>query len=326
MADIAERVGVTQATVSMVLNKSRSSVRISDTTRKKILRAAEELNYSPSFHARALAKGRTFVFGLIVGEIQSPHFSELSSLAMEVAESHGYHLLLSVTQWSYEKELECLDMLLQHRVDGIIFGSGALRPGTRQYEYITSQKYPIVILGPHSENFSIVQSDWDPGMDQAIAYLKDKGHGRIGYIYDPGIDKSQDSKRQSFEAACLRHGLTWEYFGCPPQITDARRLGVDLARRPDRPGAILVQSDFLTTGFMRGLYDRGVQVPRDIAVVGCDGTAAGEYFLPPITSIAQDRLELMTRGINVLLEMIEHRDLPRREILVPTKLIARDSA
>jgi LacI family transcriptional regulator len=326
ISDIADKVGVTKATVSLVLNKNRSKVRISKDTRRKILDVARELNYVPSFSAQALARGKTYTLGFVVGDIQAPHFAELSSFAMEEAESRGYHLLLSVTKWSYEKELECLDMLLCHRVDGIVFGSMALQPGTRQFETIQAQRYPVVLFGSPDPNFASVHSDWNPGMSQAVEYLEGKGCRRLAYVFDPAVMPAADLKKNALTLLCEKKGIALECFGCLPTITDARRVGEELAVRPDRPKVVLVQSDYLATGFMRGLHDKGLAIPRDVAVMGCDGTQMGEYYLPPLTSIAQDCRSIITNALDLLLELVENKDAPRRHIRVPTRLIVRSSA
>jgi len=120
ISDIARHVGVTKSTVSTVLNDSRSNIRVSEGTRTKVLAAAKELNYRPSFSARSLAKGRTFSIGMICGDIHSPHFSELASRAMQEVEARGYHLLLSVTQWiTMQNNLDCLETMINRGVDGI---------------------------------------------------------------------------------------------------------------------------------------------------------------------------------------------------------------
>jgi len=324
LADIADRVGVTQATVSMVLNKAPSSVRISERTRQKIFQVAEELNYTPSFVARSLVKGRTFTLGLLMGGIESAHHAEVTTLVLEEAEACGYRVLLAVTEWSHEKELECLDMLVHHRVDGILLGSHALRSGTRQYEYITSQHVPIVLLG-YSEEFACAYSDWKPGMTQTLDFLTKKGYSRIGYLHSD-TSGFTDFKQMDLKEVCQRFGLALKQYTCEPNQADCARCGRQFARTDQGPDVMIVQSDFMATGFMRGLYDQGLQVPRDLAVVGCDGTNAGEFFVPPITSIAQDCRVLIKGAVELLVEMIGNRNVPKRKVSVATRLIVRGSA
>ncbi|MBN1555379.1 MAG: LacI family DNA-binding transcriptional regulator [Phycisphaerae bacterium] len=323
--DIARRVGVTKATVSLVLTGGKSSVRISDTTRNKVLEAAKALNYFPSFHARALVKGRTFTLGLVIGEIHSPYYSELASLAMEEAESQGYHMLVSVTRWSVEKELECLDMLLRRRVDGILFATAALRPGVRQFDYLQEQKFPIAHLG-FSTGFSSVRSDWEPGMDQAAEYLQGKGHRRIGFLVGSDFELVGDERRIALEASCAKRGLACEVVRCSPTIEAARLAGAQMTRSNDRPSAVIVQSDHLAIGLIRGLHDQAVHVPDGISIIGCDGTRDGESSIPSLTTIAQDLRRQVRESVEIVLQMIANREMPRKDILIPTKLIVRDSA
>jgi DNA-binding LacI/PurR family transcriptional regulator len=324
--DIARHVGVTPTTVSKVLNRAKSDVRISETTRRKIMSAVKTLNYRPSFSARALRKGRTFSLGYLCGDIDMPYFSEMTSLALKEAEARGYHLLVSVTEWDYRKELDCMEMLLNRGVDGAIACSEAFRPGVPLVEDLRKRKFPLVTLTSGENAFPSVTSDWREGMRLAAEHLHAKGHQRIGYVglsVDP--ENSPNTKFSQLAKACAERGMPLERNNTALDTDETRNLGVELAKRADRPNAFVVYSDYLAMSFMAGLQDAGLRIPEDAAVIGIDGTNAGGRIHPALTSVAQDLRQMTVRAMDMVLDMLNGKDVPAEITLVPTKLIVRQS-
>jgi len=327
--DIAKAVGVGKSTVSVVLNKKPKPIQVSEETRKKIFSAARELNYRPSFSARALTKGKTFTIGFICADIVNPYFAELVTLALKEVETHGYRLLLSLTEGKGpEQDLACVESLLERHVDGIIMISTAFQPGTKQYDYVLREKYPFVLLQYRAEGISSIGSDWQMGMDQAVTYFKGKGHARLVFLSTatPGCVKSQ--KEKAFATACAAQGMISDILEGPDNldIDGVRRTGITLARTRDRPEVVIVHADSLAMSFIHGLREGGLEVPRDMKVVGIDGTEAGKIFFPPLTSIEQDRSGTVAAAVQMLLERQDDQNPPPREILLPTTFVARGSA
>jgi len=326
ISDIAARVGVTKATVSLVLNGKASPVRISQRTRERVLSAARELNYRPSFPAKALAEGRTWSLGLVIGDVHTPHFSELASIALREASERGYHLLISVTEWDADKELECVDLLLQRGVDGILMCTGALAPGTRQYEYMVRHNFPVVLTEREDPVLPNIRVDWSSGMLEAIAHLTSRQRRRAAFVGQADVDKSTYLKHLGYLAACRAHRIEPIAYDCSVHIEDARQLGLRIGQEENPPQAVIVYSDYLAAGVIRGLRQAGRHIPDDVAVVGMDGTDMGAYGHLPLTSIATDRRQLAVRGVEMLLEMIDSGSIKTDQIVLPTKLIVRESA
>ncbi len=324
--DIAERVGVTPTTVSMVLNGRGNPIRVSERTRQKVLQAAKELNYVPSLTARALVKGKTNTLGLILGDIHTPFFSEMAAIALHEAEARKYHLLISVTEWDEAKELNCLEMLLQRGVDGMLVGVGALRPGVQLYEHLLQKIFPMVMFQSTPEMASVC-NDWHEGMAQGVGYLKEKGHTRIGFVgLGMGYHHKGD-KWRIFSKACLKVGVESVYYeGATINLDVFQDVAGRVARDPSRPTALIVFSDYLATGVIQGLKKENLRVPEDIAVMGMDGTRMGQYFNPPLTTIAQDLNRQVVEGMNIVMNLIDNPELPREEVVFPTRLIIRESA
>ncbi len=329
--DIAKNAGVTKSTVSAVLNGSQSNIRISAKTKQRILEVAREMNYSPSFSARALARGKTFSIGMTCGDIHSPHYSELASQAMREAEARGYHLLISVTQWlTMENNLDCLETLMSRGVDGVVTWGTGLQPGDSLYEYLVREKYPIVLCGEDIGDLSSIDSEWDSGMNETVAYLRNKGHSHIcfvGYAENSEAER-KDPKRVAFVKACSGYGVkgSVRYLAKLSNLEEAEEFGMKTAGETDRATAFLIYSDYVAFGFIRGLINQGVRIPQAAAVVGIDGTKMGRYSQPSLTSIAQEREAIVRNAIDLVIGMIEKREEPGKKILFPTRLIIRESA
>lgn len=324
--DIARAVGVTKTTVSLVLNKKDTTSRISQATRSKVLKTARELNYQPSFAARTLAIGRTFTLGFFCPVISAPFYSGLAAMTMIEAEKRGYHLVIATTEANLAKERACLERLIkERRVDGIVAWSYALQPGSGGYDRILNSKFPLV-FEVATKGFPCVNSNWNGGMEEAIAYLKDKGHGRVGFVDQWDVEVG-NGKVEAFLAACSKYDIRKvDHESISYSLEEAVQLGRRIAGKPDRPSALIVFSDHYATGVIDGLVDGGVRVPEDVAVIGIDGTELGAYFRPALTTIAQDYHRLVASAVDLLLDAIENGATKAVEIDIPTKLVIRASA
>ncbi len=326
LLDIAKQAGVSRATAGWVLSGRSKEFRISGETQERILKISRELNYRPSFSARALAKGKTFSLGLICGDIHTPYYAELASKTLHFADERGYHLVVSVTEWDFQKEVNCLEMFLGGKVDGVIMVAGGLQPGMPQYDYVVGQKFPLVLRNVKTEGLSSVCSDFQPGMDQAVGYLKSKGHRQIlllGYRYPVPMT---DYKQIAFERACRDQGMDFQVRLSSANLHEVRQIGRELAKESNRPTAVIAFSDYVATGLINGLRDGGARVPEDMAVVGIDGTEMGSFYYPPLTTIAVDIEGTAKKSIELLLQLVEDRSAGPQEIVMPTELIIRGSA
>ncbi|MFA5204937.1 MAG: LacI family DNA-binding transcriptional regulator [Lentisphaeria bacterium] len=324
--DVARRAGVAKSTVSQVLNGRPPTVPISEATRQRVRQAATDLDYRPSFSARTLANGRTHTIGLQCGNIGSSYYGELATLVMREAEAHGYHLAIQVTPWkNAQNDLDCLEVLLQRGVEGVLFFGSALQPGVPMYERLVKSRFPIVLLNEQSTGLPWVTSDYASGMEQAVAHLRQAGLDRIGYLKSAGMIGHVDAKELAFAATCRRHRVKTEIITAVPQMDTCRRAGREFAGRADRPRAVIANSDQAATGFIRGLRDGGLDVPRDCRVAGIDGTLAGEFLCPQLSTIAHDHDGIVKHAMHGLIQMIEGKSPPQNR-LFPTRFVIRESA
>jgi LacI family transcriptional regulator len=129
----------------------------------------------------------------------------------------------------------------------------------------------------------------------------------------------------AFRAACKTHGVRSVEHSCAPNLQAARALGKCLGRRDDRPNTIILFSDYIATGFIRGLRDVGLSVPGDMAVVGIDNTETGEFGYVSLTSMGFDTRRMIVEAVGMLIDMQENADYAPREICLPTSLVVRES-
>jgi DNA-binding LacI/PurR family transcriptional regulator len=323
LADIAERTGVTKMTVSLVLNDKKSGLRISEKTRQKIQAVADELNYIPSFSARTLAKGKTFSIGFQCGNIQNAYYSEMAEEAMKLVEKRGYHLLIAVTQWLAESnDLECLETLLGRGVEGVIFFGLALKPGSRICDYVVKERFPLVSINGWVEGVTCVGSEWRSGMEAAVHFLKKKGHTRVGFFRGRAHPLERDEKLIALKQVCGQEKIDLAVY----EFNDADLRNVSsFLNDPSRATALIIQSDFTAQATVKGLRKAGLEIPKDVAVVGIDGTKIGEWMHPELTTIAQDKDRMMKIATERIMAMIENKETPCEHIRVPTRLIIRES-
>lgn len=318
--DIAKAVGVTPATVSNVLNGTK---RFSDETKKRILQAAEELNYTPNISARALVKNRTYNLGLFIPASPSafldPYFSELLRGLTEVALERGYVVSIIYS--------DGLDESVRARIDGLVLTEVKLKDP--YIKYFHQLNVPFVVLANGDENGveDYVVSDTRKGMEEAISYLVRLGHRRLGYALGP----------ISYEYVYERYTLFKEIFGethldAPAAHvatgSNSRDGGRDAARRimrsKDKPTAILASTDIMALGVIEYLKSAGYRVPEDVSVIGFDDSSFSKYVNPTITTIRHDIYQLGRHAAMMLISKLDGREY-ERPVTLPVKFIARES-
>ena len=282
MADVARRAGVSTATVSHVLNRTR---RVSPRTRDAVLGAVAALGYTPNTVARSLATARTTTIGLVVSAISNPYFGELLAEAEHTATAAGYTLLLVDPHEDPEYEAAVVSRLHHHRVEGIV-----LAPSARPQEalrYLRRHSVPTVLLD------RLIDADLDQvGSENRIAtatltaHLIDHGHRRIALV--AGLDglATTVERRDGFHDALLARGIArdpaLEVSG-DSATEPARAVTARLLTGDDPPTAIVAGNNSMTIGVMAALRDAGCRVPTDVAVAGFDDFPWADLFSPRLT-------------------------------------------
>lgn len=324
--DVAEKAGVGLGTVSRVLNDSPL---VSDTTRRRVLQAISELNYTPSLTARRLSLGKTMTIAVIVPFFTRPSVTERLRGIENTLVSSDYDLTIYNVE-TVKRRDECLQTVIRHeRADGVIIIS--LSPRDEDLPLLANPEIPVVLVDANHASLAALNRvvvDDVAGGRAATQHLVELGHQRIGYISDYleepfNFTSSRDrylGYRQVLGTADMP--FRSEYHGQGPHgRQEAYENAVKMLMLPDPPTAIFAASDTQAMGVLQAARDLGLQVPEDLSVIGYDDLEIAEYL--SLTTIRQLLCLSGQRGAELLIEVIQ--DPPKEPIceVLPTELVVR---
>ena len=325
--DVAQRAGVSTATVSRVLagiGNPRAE------TAGAVMAAVEALDYRPSAVARSLRMRRTNTFGLIVTDIQTPFFPELIKAADDAAHSLGYSILLGSAAFDEHRAVHYLDLMADRRVDGMIVASSQV--SDESWRWLAASPVPVVVVNAEPANvpITVITSDNRAGMRMAAEHLIGLGHRKMAYVrcYE-GITADQP-RIEGFREACREAGIAAadvvELRGDALFEGGERAVGQLLAQGTNAT-AIACHNDITAIGAMRALRSANRRVPQDISIVGCDDIAAAAWVVPSLTTVAQQKAEMGRMAVERLLAMLDggDDDIAPETIRVPMVLQVRES-
>ncbi|GAU70897.1 LacI family transcriptional regulator [Streptomyces sp. NBRC 110611] len=321
--DVAERAGVSVATVSRVLN-GRSPVA---ETRERVLAAVRELGYRPNNVARALRTARTGALGLIISDLTNPFFTELADAVEDAARGLGYSLVIGNAGERPEQQDGYIRTLLDRRIDGLLVSSAGT--GSPMLSEVVASGTPLVLLDRTVPGVDApcVRTDGRAALTELAARLAALGRRRPAVIVAPAGTPTGDERLDLFRTALAAHGLTLpdERVGASLDLQPAggRRAMSDFLDLPEPPDAVLATDNLMALGALDELRARGLRVPDDMALVVYDDVPWFAHTDPPLTAIAQPTRELGQAAVRTLLERIEGR--PAESVLLPAHLITRRS-
>ena len=322
--DVAREAGVSTATVSHVINKTKY---VTDRTRNSVLKAIELCNYYPNAQARSLASGRTDIIGLVVSDIANPFFPDLVKSIEMAAFERGYNTILLNTNYDANRAADYVRRLIGLKVAGVALMTAELDPVLiqeliRKNISVVSQNF-----GRVSEHMSNVVIDYAVGVDEAVSHLASLGHKHIVHVAGPSRLDATNVRRDAFLSSVARHipnAKTGVYEG-DFKFEGGRRAAVEILAADELPTAILTANDMMAFGVMKELHKAGLSIPTDISLVGFDDIAFAELTEPPLTTICLSRVELGRRTVEALMNNIDQPREPGREVRIPTYLIKRGS-
>ncbi len=333
--DVARRAGVSRATVSYVLNsRANGRVPISDETRERVLRAIAELGYVPDASAQALRSGSTHTIGLIIPDMNNPHFWQTADGIEQTVRSAGYHLLLSSMDLSPQVGQDILRDLSRRRIDGLILMGTFINrseAAKNTLSELLTRRLPIVEITDHHPidyDVDFVASDYHEVTPVLMAHLLSLGHRRIGLIYgvaaaDLGLDRLQPYQ-DSLRAAGLPDDPEL-VVNCGTTTEAGYQAARQLLALATPPTAILAINDLLAIGAMRAAGDLGLRIPADLSLVSYDDIPAAQYLVPRLTTASKDAFRLGQEAARLLLARLADPSLERQTRAVPTQVIFRES-
>ncbi len=328
--DVARLAGVSQTTVSLVVNGGTTSS-ISEETRARVLRAIDQLDYHPHEAARSLRNQSSHIIGMAIPEAYSAHLIEITMGAEAYAQSKNYGLFLSITNFDAAREQLSLQWLKQQRYDALILLS---RKKTSLYQdlyALRARGYPITLLGFHDAEVDSVNVDTTQGEEQLLQHLIALGHRRIGYIYGVSDQTLLGSRLESCLALQQAMGLpVIDHFirRCGPGVNDGyaatQALLEDCAGR-ELPTALIVVNDLLAGAVLAALYAAGVSVPGQMSVASFDNSPLSAFTLPPLTTVDCQARLIGEEAARLTIERLVAPDRPPENIYTRSQLIVRAS-
>jgi len=321
--DVADAAGVSKSLVSLVM---RGSDGVSPTSRKAVLEAATSLGYRPNAAARTMVRQRSYVVGVMVSDLHNPFFADvIDGIDMAVTEA-GYRSIMTTGNRVPKRELVAVATLLELRVDGLILASPVV-PRTHVIE--VSQAVPTVIVGKATRASTIdsVTNDDRCGGEIVVDHLVELGHKRIAHI-DGGLGAGARPRRTGYERAMRRHGLENEVRSVRGNFTEeGGSAGMrTLLTGNTRPTAVFVANDLAAIGVLEVLDAEGLDVPGDISVVGYDNTGLTAGHRSGLTTVDQPRHDMGRMAAELILERISPDRASVRHVVLPPKLVARESS
>jgi len=331
--DVARRAGVSIATVSFVLNDRPGQV-ISDRVKKKVWKAAEELNYHPSATAAGLARKRThnvaIVFYREENLVANHFYSFVVQGAIKEAIRENYNLLFSYVANTYSGYADLPKIIREQNAEGAVFMQ---RIEPQLIRDIEERGIPVVTVDhfPPMQQVNTLQIDNRRGGRLAAEHLLDLGHEHLAYLHALVDRPSIIERAEGFEQAINERGLkfdrTSQLIECADLTYEAGYPQVLKAlQRKRRPTALFCANDEMASAALRAAHEMGLVVPRDLSVVGFDDISMSNFTDPPLTTIGLDKEELGARAMQRLLELVEKKGEPGpRRDLVPVQLVLRQS-
>lgn len=324
--DIAREAGVSIGTASNVLNGLST---VTEKNRTRVLEAVERLQYRPNQVARMLRSKRSRSLGLIIPDISNPYYSDIARGVEDAASELAYTVFLCNADRSAEKERSYLATLSDKSVDGVIL----FKPQSTVEEMGRFFDLSHLVLldadplpqeeGPYPQ---ILNCDDYTGVQQALGYLYERGHRRIAYIAGLQDARSSRERLRAYREFMQSHGL-------PAQVQQGRydwQSGHDCAAAllagPNRPTALFCANDMMALGALHAAHTAGLQVPRELAVMGHDDIFMSAYSVPPLTTVSQVKYEYGRQGARLLLGALGAGDYAAAQPLPPNRLLARGSA
>lgn len=328
LSDIAAYAGVSEATVSRVLN---GRPEVSDATRQTVITALDALGYERPARLRRRSAG---LVGLVVPELENPVFPAFAQVIETALAQAGYTPMLCTQSPGMVSEDEYVEVLLEHGVAGIIFVAGAHADTTAardRYQELVARGLPMVFVNGYVEGVPapFMSTDDMVAAYLAVSHLASLGHRRVALATGPPRYVPVLRKQEGYRAAMRRLGLLSEEE--LDQLTEMTIFSVEgghaaaLRLLEHAPTGIVCGSDLMALGVIRAARERGLDVPRDLSVVGYDDSPLIAFTDPPLTTVRQSVRAIGEAAARALIDGINGHPAAPSEYLFRPELVVRGS-
>lgn len=319
--DVARHASVSVATVSRVLNGDPN---VDAGLRDRVRTAVAELGYRPNRLARNLRRQHMEALGVVVPDIENPHFAEVVRVIEIFAIKLGYRVLVCNTDENADRQAACLRMLADERVSGIVLSPS---DPDGSIDQLTSLGIPVVTIDralTHATTDLIV-ADNVPAVRLATRRLIDAGHRRIAFVGGRSEVETGSERQEGYVAAVEGAGLDRILANGGFRRDPAMQAVAALLRQPAPPSALVVANNLMALGALQAIRDCGLRVPDDIAIIAVDNPDWSELLDPPLTVLAQPIRTMATQAAELLIRRIRGEDFPPVHSVHQLELIVRRS-
>jgi LacI family transcriptional regulator len=327
MKRIAGELGVSITTVSKVLNNHDD---ISPATRARVMAKVEELGYRPNAVARSLTLRRTHTLGIVIPDLMHSFFVEVIAGIEPVASERGYGLLLCSSGENPAKERSELQLLHGRQVDGIVLASTHGSGNAEVLRELHSHGTGLVMIDrddyPNIPCHRVLTDDEQVGAI-ATEHLLNAGRRAIGHICTPRLTHARRREKgwkEALRAAGIKAPADWLVPGGFMESDGYTAMKRLLSARP-RVDAVFCVNDPSAVGAMKAIWEAGLRIPEDIAVVGAGDIIHGDLLRVPLTTVAWSRADLGREAAELLLDAAEQADDSPRRVIIPPHLVVRES-
>lgn len=330
LKDIANELGVSVVTVSRAL---RDRPDIAKETKARILERVKQLNYRPNLTARSLVTGRSSLIGFVVPDLIHPFFGEIAKGLSTALREQGYYVIVASSESDPRLEQEEIEHMLAHRLDCLVLAS--CQENTDLLRRIGDAGVPLVLIDRKFRGFDsnfVGINDYKVG-ELATEHLIAQGCKRIAHMRGPATSVGS-GRAEGYRETLQRHGIAVpdDYvITCDDSESDGetrgrRAMEAMLALKP-RPDGLFCFNDTVAVGAMFKAFEAGVNVPKDLAIVGCGNFHYSSKLQVPLTSVDQRALEIGERTARMISTMLEKEQPARsRKVILEPQLIARASS
>lgn len=287
--DIAEKLNITASTVSRALN---GSSRISESTKKAVLKTAKQLNYQPNHIAAALRNGKSHLIGIIVPTADRSFFASIIRGIEEIANNLNYKVIICQSYDNYEKEVQTVEALLNARVDGIIASIGKNTENFDHFKRVQEKGVPLVLFDRTTDALEVSQVVIDDylGAYKVVEHLVQQGCRRIAHFTSPKKVSVFKERLRGYIDALRDNGIPYEeelVVKSNLQLEDGRNSMEQLLKLEKMPDAVFSASDYGAMGAMQVLKERNIKIPEQVALAGFSNDPFTSFTDPTLTTVDQ---------------------------------------
>ena len=323
--EVAKHAKVSTATVSRTINGSE---KVSARTAERVRKAIKELNFYPNTHARTLVSGRSRMLGLIISDITNPFFPELVKHFEDQAVQKGLEVIIANTDYKPRRMAECIRRMVERKVDGAAIMTSEADPAL--VTELTRRNIPTVFMdtGKNGSLSANINIEYEQGIQEGLQHLFSLNHRRIAFISGPLNLPSAQRRLDAFVAGMKARGIKIENEMIEKgdhRIEGGVSAMRNLLRLAERPTAVMSSNDMTAIGALGMLHDAGLQVPRDISLIGFDDIAFAHLTQPALTTIRLSRSQLAITALAALEKLMRGENEEGADYTIPTHLVMRAS-